>query len=93
MGYYRLPKPGEKEPGGREIGVCVDDACGHKDCDQTRADAKSICRICKKEVGYDTNFFYEETKHGVNDGFKYHTLVHASCLYDEVKGGGEGDGE
>ncbi len=83
MGYYRLPKPGERDPGGREIGVCVGE-CDHIDCNKTRTDAKSICRICKKEIGYDRNFYYEDVH--------VPKLVHAPCLQEESekrKGGGE----
>lgn len=62
MAAGTLPKPGSK------FGPCLD-ACQHKDCAQTRADAVAKCPICGRAIGYSVEFYRVDT-----------TLHHARCL-------------
>lgn len=62
-----LPKPGSK------YGPCKK-KCEHIDCQRTRFEAWSKCRICNEAIGYNVRFYRED-----NNG-----LVHANCLEDEV---------
>lgn len=67
MAAGRLPKPGT------EYGPCAVE-CNHIDCAHTREDAKCVCRICAKPIGYDVRYYDE----GKRD------LVHALCLENEI---------
>lgn len=67
MAAGRLPAPGTP------FGPCTD-PCQHIDCAATRRDAASLCRICTREIGYETRFYAEYTS--------TRQLVHAACLED-----------
>ena len=82
MGWYRLPKPGEKDQRtGEELGPCIDENCGHRDCACTRERAERICLVCGEPIGYDRPFYFEE------DG----ALTHFACYHQ--KGGKRGKGQ
>ena len=68
MAYGLLPKPG-KIIRGQEIGSCVNENCGHSDCEETRKMAKTKCFSCNKEIGYETPFYQKQGR-----------LIHAKCL-------------
>lgn len=70
MAAGRLPKPGT------DFGPCVDPACGHIDCAQTRLMAENLCRYCGKQVGYETRFYTIDVSNGEE---KVKTTVHALC--------------
>jgi len=76
MGWSTLPEPG-KVVRGIEIGPCVDEDCGHKDCDKTREMARSECLICGEEIGYERRFY---NKVVMKDGEEVKGLVHANCV-------------
>jgi len=40
---------------GKETGPCAE-PCAHRDCEALRAFAGSICRACRKPLGYDPAF-------------------------------------
>lgn len=61
--------PGSLPAPGTEFGPCAE-ACAHRDCNVTRADAAKLCNVCTKPIGYNTLFFQE-------DGWK--KLTHARC--------------
>lgn len=51
MGWYKLPKPGQVVRG-HEVGPCVNESCGHRDCADTRRQAAQACVHCGKPIGY-----------------------------------------
>jgi len=67
-----LPAPGTK------LGPCAD-ACEHRDCAQTRAEAEQTCRVCDKPIGYETRFYVDSIQRAVRK------LVHAACLEAEAE--------
>lgn len=69
MAAGRLPKPGT------EFGPCLDEKCGHIDCNSTRKQAKTECDICGKPIGYETRMYQNpDNPSGV---------VHADCLEEK----------
>jgi hypothetical protein len=70
MGWYTIPKPGQKNSQGEEIGPCIE-PCKHTDCAASRKDAETICGLCGEPIGYDTPvYFGAERKH-----------EHARCVW------------
>lgn len=69
MGWYMLPKPGQKGHDGKEIGPCVDGKCRHLDCAAIRQQSETACVHCGKPIGYGTAMcFLPDNK-----------LAHADC--------------
>lgn len=64
-----LPRPGTK------IGPCKG-KCQHRDCAQTKADALSPCRFCRKAIDYGVGF-YRARLSG--------ELAHAFCFEEAVE--------
>lgn len=64
-----LPKPGTK------LGPCAP-SCKHRDCAQTREDARSVCRFCQKPIGYGVGFLRARLTGA---------LAHAFCLDEAVE--------
>lgn len=56
---------------GTTFGPC-ETQCKHTDCEATREMALSVCRLCEKPIGYETQFYSDPMNRG---GF-----VHAECL-------------
>lgn len=84
-----LQKPGTK------YGPCdAKGSCQHEDCRSTVREAISICRICHKPIGYETEFYEERAdrhpngwpemplKDSAGNGY---ILVHSVCLWAEVE--------
>jgi hypothetical protein len=69
MSIATISKPGS------EFGPCTG-SCIHRDCAINREMAQRSCRICGKAIGYETGFF--------NESGDWKTLVHASCLEEEI---------
>jgi hypothetical protein len=42
---------------GREHGPCVDEGCGHEQCEDIRAAAATECGVCNLPIGYRTRFY------------------------------------
>lgn len=77
MAYFILPKPGEINPHTKdEIGPCVDEACGHKDCAATRKQAVAPCPICNKTIGYGSAVVFHKSGSDA--------LAHWRCVYKDV---------
>lgn len=74
MAASRLPKPGT------EFGPCPDPFCLHVDCQETRAQAASKCRLCGRFISYDVRFYNDPTP--PVEG----ALVHADCLEEAQEG-------
>ena len=70
---------------GTEYGPCVDEQCGHVDCDCTRKSAACICRICKKPIGYDSPCFDEWYDNGADPKQRRDFFVHGLCLCLEIE--------
>lgn len=70
MGASRLPGIGT------ELGPCEGD-CQHTDCIETKQMSKVKCRICGREIGFETSFYSEDSKNN--------QLVHAVCLEKEIE--------
>ena len=68
MAAGTLPSPG-KIVNGLEIGACIDEGCGHTDCECTRNQAASLCPLCNQPIGYETRIYNHKG-----------TLNHADCL-------------
>jgi hypothetical protein len=66
MAASRLPKPGS------QLGPCRH-ACTHRDCAASRTMAATICRFCRKPVGYETRFYNASG------------LCHAACLEEATE--------
>jgi hypothetical protein len=64
-----LPKPGSK------FGPCRA-ACKHRDCQQTKRDAFTVCRFCSQSIGYDVRFVRARLSG---------SLAHESCLESAVE--------
>ena len=54
MASGMLSKPGD------EFGPCLDENCGHTDCDATRKQAATLCGICGEPIGYERFFCQRE---------------------------------
>ncbi len=72
MAAVSLPAPGTA------YGPC-EEPCSHIDCRDFRAMAVTICRFCKKPIGYQRRF-YNDNEHSAS-GF---ALIHAVCLEESV---------
>lgn len=72
MAAGMLPKPGSQY-------LCKG-KCDHIDCGHIRADAAKVCRICQKPIGFERRFYRETGPDDKETG----SLVHASCLEDEI---------
>lgn len=75
MAAGRLPAPGI------EFGPCIDQACGHIDCAQTREMAENLCKYCLKPVGYETRFYLIN----VESSRPTKMTVHASCYEEAIE--------
>jgi len=64
-----LPKPGSK------YGPCLE-PCQHRDCAETRREARSRCLHCGGLIGYETRF-YKNADHTATSEERF--LVHAEC--------------
>lgn len=64
--------PGKLPAPGTEYGPC-EGKCKHLDCKETRSMARTTCRHCHREIGYDRLFFVLDQK-GVAK-----VLAHADC--------------
>ena len=71
MAYGILPQAGT------DLGPCMDEDCGHIDCDETRRQARSECRLCGDVIGYGRRFNVDSERPG---GF-----VHWACLLETAK--------
>jgi hypothetical protein len=69
MAAGRLPKPGT------EFGPCVED-CKHLDCASTRSMSATICKYCKKPIGYAVRFYQANS---------WKELFHADCHEDKIE--------
>jgi hypothetical protein len=76
MAAGRLPEPGT------EFGPCIDPACGHIDCAQTRQMAENLCKYCLKPVGYETRFYLIAD---MVDDQPTKTTVHAYCHEEAIE--------
>lgn len=56
----------------------MDPKCGHRDCEESRKMAAVVCRICKKQIGYERRLFND----GPSGGYD---LVHELCAYEEME--------
>ncbi len=66
-------------PGTSKFAPCEDLNCGHRDCEASLRDIKSLCTLCTNPIGYDTDFYYVHGKD--KDGNP--NLTHASCYWEE----------
>lgn len=66
-------------PPGTEFGSCIDEDCGHDHCKDLRKQARSICRICGKEIGFRQRYYRD------GDSGDWFTLVHEICLLTEIE--------
>jgi hypothetical protein len=66
-----LPEPGST------FGPCK--KCNHKDCNQTRAEAASLCRFCQKPIEFNVSYYVDPQDRAE------HKLVHATCLEESVE--------
>lgn len=53
---------------GSKYGHCEED-CNHRDCDEQRCMASSLCKECGEPIGYEIRFYRDEFG-----------LSHARCL-------------
>jgi len=65
IGY--LPEPGD------EYGPCVDEACGHVDCAQTRRMRQLLCSYCHEPI--ESRGFFNDSP----PDEPWTRLVHAAC--------------
>lgn len=75
MGWAMLPKPGERNAQGEEIGPCAG-ACKHTDCAETRVHATRLCALCGELIGYGVMYY----------GHK-ETMRHAKCVWKDLDAG------
>jgi hypothetical protein len=54
--------------------------CIHRDCEELRRQARTVCRLCGWMIGYGRAFYQDPEDRGV--GWK---LVHADCLETSVE--------
>lgn len=71
MAAGSLPAPGS------EMGPCLDENCGHRDCKATREMAAQDCTICGGIIGYNARFFRD------NDGGEQHEKCFLEALEKE----------
>lgn len=69
MASAYIPAPGTK------YGPCVNEACGHRDCESSRRDASKVCVICGDPIGYDRHCYMSGDD----------TPSHAVCLEEKVE--------
>lgn len=84
-----LPKPGT------QYGPCdARGSCEHRDCRAIVREAISICRICRRAIGYDTRFYQERAdRHPrgwpemplTDTAGNGYILVHAVCAEREAE--------
>lgn len=74
MAAGTLPKPGS------EYGPCVDENCGHRDCDSTRKMLDAKCKYCHEAIGCERRFYILPTEQTGQV-----ELVHASCHEDAIE--------
>lgn len=67
MAWAIIPAPGTR------LGPCLD-ACAHRDCARSRADAAHPCCHCQAPIGYETKYT------GSNEG-----MAHFMCELEAVE--------
>ncbi len=75
MAAYTIPAPGT------ELGPCIDDPCGHVDCEEARRRAELLCDVCQQPIGFETRHFTFYEDDGTEDGACNDTesVRHARC--------------
>ena len=58
---------------GTKYGPCKE-ACGHRDCAASRADAEKVCKYCGKFIGYETAYYADGPEKD-----RFASLVHQIC--------------
>jgi hypothetical protein len=66
-------------PPGHAHGPCLNEACGHVDCEGTREDAARVCPLCGKPIGYDRQI---TSDHAATPAHR--TLVHWVCSMKQL---------
>jgi hypothetical protein len=69
-------------PPGTQYGPC-EGTCHHSDCAEWRLMAASVCRLCEKNIGYDTRFYKDpETR---DKPMALRRYVHAFCVEHAIR--------
>ena len=56
-----------------QYGPCIEEDCGHEACALIRKRAATICPYCHNRIGYETPFYF------INTRYRKNILVHEKC--------------